>query len=91
MSHEQLMDQGVCRVMVLPPGKPLLTDSDMCDDRPFVPWEGCAACWSNDDHRNILLCDGCDLEFHHYCVVPPLPDIPSGARCAPAINILQNT
>ncbi len=47
--------------------------------RPFVPWEGCAACWSNDDHRNILLCDGCDLEFHHYCVVPPLPDIPSGA------------
>ena len=55
-------------------------DSDMCHDRPFVPWEGCAACWSNDDHRNILLCDGCDLEFHHYCVVPPLPDIPSGDR-----------
>ncbi|BDA49369.1 probable lysine-specific demethylase 5A at C-terminar half [Coccomyxa sp. Obi] len=52
--------------------------------RPFVPWEGCAACWSNDDHRNILLCDGCDLEFHHYCVVPPLPDIPSGEWFCPA-------
>ena len=45
-----------------------------------MPWEGCCACWDNDDHRNILLCDGCDLEFHHYCVQPPLPDIPSGAQ-----------
>ena len=43
-----------------------------------MPWEGCCACWDNDDHRNILLCDGCDLEYHYYCVQPPLPDIPSG-------------
>ncbi len=46
--------------------------------RPFVPWDGCAACWKNEDHKNILLCDGCDLEYHYYCMQPPLPDIPTG-------------
>lgn len=52
----------------------------MCCCRPFVPWEGCAVCWANEDHKNILLCDGCDFEYHYYCVQPPLPDIPTGAR-----------
>ena len=46
--------------------------------RPFVPWDGCAACWRNEDHKNILLCDGCDLEYHYYCMQPPLPDVPTG-------------
>lgn len=36
-------------------------------------------CWANEDHKNILLCDGCELEYHYYCVQPPLPDIPTGA------------
>jgi len=49
--------------------------------RPFVwPWQGCAACWEEEDTRALLLCDRCDAETHTYCLDPPLRDIPPGAR-----------
>ncbi|KAK9822217.1 hypothetical protein WJX81_007608 [Elliptochloris bilobata] len=53
--------------------------------RPFVwPWQGCAACWEEEDTRALLLCDRCDAETHTYCLDPPLRDIPPGEWYCPA-------
>lgn len=47
--------------------------------------EGCAVCGFDDDHANLLLCEGCNGEFHTYCLHPPLQSVPTGdwfcARC----------
>lgn len=37
---------------------------------------GCFVCKRNDQQDLILLCDGCDGEYHTYCVKPPLRKIP---------------
>lgn len=37
---------------------------------------GCYICKKNDRQDLILLCDGCEGEFHTFCVDPPLKDIP---------------
>ncbi|CAN0300560.1 unnamed protein product, partial [Discosporangium mesarthrocarpum] len=39
---------------------------------------GCVACHSGGDEDKILLCDGCDKEFHTYCLDPPLKEVPEG-------------
>ncbi|KAG6552224.1 hypothetical protein Mapa_006072 [Marchantia paleacea] len=45
-----------------------------------APWEddSCQVCGIDDDHDNVLLCDGCDAEYHIYCLSPPLPEVPDG-------------
>ncbi|KAL2609029.1 hypothetical protein R1flu_027602 [Riccia fluitans] len=45
-----------------------------------APWEddSCQVCGIDDDHDNVLLCDGCDAEYHIYCLNPPLPEVPDG-------------
>lgn len=45
-----------------------------------APWEddSCRICGIDDDHDNVLLCDGCDAEYHIYCLNPPLPEVPEG-------------
>lgn len=83
MSHARCL----CRMPVLGLLKISRYDSaSYLSCRPFVPWEGCSACWANEDHRNILLCDGCNSEYHYYCVRPPLPDIPPGAQRQPSLR-----
>lgn len=37
---------------------------------------GCFVCKRNDKQDLILLCDGCDGEYHTFCVKPPLRIIP---------------
>lgn len=37
---------------------------------------GCFVCKRNDQQDLILLCDGCDGEYHTFCVSPPLRKIP---------------
>ncbi len=32
-------------------------------------------CWLDEDVNRILLCDGCDGEYHCYCVEPPLLEV----------------
>ena len=59
----------------------------VCICRPFVPLNGCALFWANEDKKNILLCDGCDLEYHYYCVQPPLPDVPTGSIPASSLSL----
>ncbi|UIZ23413.1 hypothetical protein KXD40_008000 [Peronospora effusa] len=39
---------------------------------------GCVVCGSSQNGDSILLCDGCDGEYHTYCLVPPLTEIPAG-------------
>ena len=42
------------------------------------PEEGCVICKQDNDHANLLLCEGCDAESHIYCLNPPLLVVPEG-------------
>ncbi|OEU22880.1 hypothetical protein FRACYDRAFT_165607, partial [Fragilariopsis cylindrus CCMP1102] len=39
---------------------------------------GCQVCGFDDDHANLLLCEGCETELHTYCLDPPLEKVPEG-------------
>lgn len=45
---------------------------------PHAHTNGCVVCGLDHNQDSILLCDGCDGEYHTYCLVPPLTEIPSG-------------
>lgn len=46
--------------------------------RPFNALSGCRMCWSEGDKARLLLCDGCEDEYHCYCVTPALLEVPEG-------------
>lgn len=37
---------------------------------------GCRICHRDDDFAKMLLCEGCDDEYHIYCLNPPLKSVP---------------
>lgn len=37
------------------------------------------ACFGKHDSDYLLLCDNCDVEYHTYCLDPPLSEIPLGS------------
>jgi hypothetical protein len=39
---------------------------------------GCEICKSKDDGERMLLCDGCDLGYHSFCLTPKLVKLPKG-------------
>ncbi|CAM9890915.1 unnamed protein product, partial [Choristocarpus tenellus] len=45
---------------------------------PSADSGGCLICGNNDEHHFMLLCDGCDGEFHTRCLKPRLDRIPEG-------------
>lgn len=49
---------------------------------------GCWVCKGNDEQHLILLCDGCEGEYHTFCHSPRVKEIPQGdwfcARCVAA-------
>jgi hypothetical protein len=46
--------------------------------RPFNALRGCRTCWRDGDNARLLLCDGCEEEYHCYCVTPALLEVPEG-------------
>ena len=46
----------------------------MC--RPLNLGSGCCVCWKDEDKGKILICDGCEQEYHIYCLHPPLTELP---------------
>jgi hypothetical protein len=39
-------------------------------------FSGCFVCKLDNDHSNLLLCEGCNGEYHTYCLTPKLKAIP---------------
>ena len=51
----------------------------LSDDSSVTSTEsGCQVCGFDDDHANLLLCEGCETELHTYCLDPPLEKVPEG-------------
>ncbi|XP_053551339.1 lysine-specific demethylase 5C isoform X2 [Bombina bombina] len=44
----------------------------------FVESYVCRICSRGDDDDRLLLCDGCDDNYHTFCLLPPLPEPPRG-------------
>lgn len=44
----------------------------------FVDSYVCRICARGDDDEKLLLCDGCDDNYHTFCLLPPLPEPPKG-------------
>ncbi|XP_077185700.1 lysine-specific demethylase 5C isoform X2 [Paroedura picta] len=48
----------------------------------FIESYVCRICARGDEDDKLLLCDGCDDNYHIFCLLPPLPEIPKGVwRC----------
>lgn len=41
---------------------------------------GCRKCFGKHDSANILVCDGCEDEWHIYCLNPPLSAVPKSSE-----------
>ncbi|XP_037450311.1 methyl-CpG-binding domain-containing protein 9-like [Triticum dicoccoides] len=56
---------------------------------PKAPWEVgiCKVCGIDRDDHIVLLCDGCDAEYHTYCLSPPLTRIPRGNWFCPSCKL----
>uniref|UniRef100_A0A8C0WD00 [histone H3]-trimethyl-L-lysine(4) demethylase n=1 Tax=Castor canadensis TaxID=51338 RepID=A0A8C0WD00_CASCN len=52
----------------------------------FIDSYVCRICSRGDEDDKLLLCDGCDDNYHIFCLLPPLPEIPRGIwRCPKCI------
>uniref|UniRef100_A0A3P8Z2N9 [histone H3]-trimethyl-L-lysine(4) demethylase n=1 Tax=Esox lucius TaxID=8010 RepID=A0A3P8Z2N9_ESOLU len=48
----------------------------------FVDSFVCRMCGRGDEDEKLLLCDGCDDNYHTFCLLPPLAEAPKGNwRC----------
>ncbi|XP_019334405.1 lysine-specific demethylase 5C isoform X2 [Alligator mississippiensis] len=48
----------------------------------FIESYVCRICSRGDEDDKLLLCDACDDNYHIFCLLPPLPEIPKGIwRC----------
>lgn len=62
----------------------MLVAKDATPARSYGPYEfedkTCQVCGVGDiDEDCILICDGCDQEYHTYCLTPAIHEIPAGA------------
>merc|ERR1712023_341836 len=48
----------------------------------YLPWPtfqnstGCIICKRDINHDKMLICDGCEKEYHMYCLTPKLKKVP---------------
>lgn len=56
---------------------------------PPALWErqGCAVCKCSNHQKFMVLCDGCEGEYHMWCVSPPLYHVPAGSWLCPLCRI----
>lgn len=60
----------------------------LCQVDSFV----CRMCGRGDEDEKLLLCDGCDDNYHTFCLIPPLTDPPKGNwRCPKCIAEVRET
>lgn len=62
--------------------------------RPAAPFQVdsyvCRICARGDEDDKLLLCDGCDDNYHIFCLLPPLPEIPKGLwRCPKCVMAVR--
>uniref|UniRef100_A0A8C3LD17 Uncharacterized protein n=1 Tax=Chrysolophus pictus TaxID=9089 RepID=A0A8C3LD17_CHRPC len=56
----------------------------------FVESYVCRICSRGDEDDKLLLCDGCDDNYHIFCLLPPLPEIPKGIwRCPKCVMAVR--
>ncbi|CAH7488179.1 Kdm5d [Phodopus roborovskii] len=52
----------------------------------FMDLYVCRICSRGDEDDRLLLCDGCDDNYHIFCLLPPLSEVPKGVwRCPKCI------
>ena len=57
----------------------LVVHFQVCDPIEAVK---CVVCGSGECDDELLLCDGCDVSYHMFCLEPPLNSLPPGEwRC----------
>ena len=59
-------------------------DGDNCYSEIVESETICEGCDFGDDGYNLVLCDGCPVGWHVYCLRPKLPDVPKGEWFCPA-------
>ncbi|XP_066880063.1 lysine-specific demethylase 5C isoform X16 [Kogia breviceps] len=58
----------------------------------FIESYVCRMCSRGDEDDKLLLCDGCDDNYHIFCLLPPLPEIPKGVwRCPKCVMAMVPT
>lgn len=60
---------------------------NFCNDDPSVPiccFCACRVCFGKHNYDSILLCDGCDDEYHTFCLEPPLKSVPKSKWMCPS-------
>uniref|UniRef100_A0AAV2ZPC4 [histone H3]-trimethyl-L-lysine(4) demethylase n=1 Tax=Pyxicephalus adspersus TaxID=30357 RepID=A0AAV2ZPC4_PYXAD len=51
----------------------------------------CRICSRGDDDGKLLLCDGCNDNYHTFCLLPPLPEPPKGIWHCPKCVMAECT
>ena len=44
----------------------------------------CASCRTFERENERVMCEDCNMQFHHFCLDPPLPRVPQGSWCCPS-------